>query len=256
MHKYFDKNLGLVHQLASSGGTVMFRSVMSWGEGIFLNEVNPYELRLGLFTPTDLIALAANSYPVPTGALERNFRSQLRLLRRLVPRKTPIVLRVHSHFDFFPIERTRKARDFMQHFRPNEIATVREPVANFLSARRRGFVVDDFQTYISRYERFLDSHDDLEVFLFEKFLSAPDETSKSMCKALKIPQRTLPLHWGTLPTISGDKKASNPLQPPKVALEKSEIAVREFERWELKNNQTTTWKRVNALREKLGYPVS
>lgn len=189
----------VIHHLACTGGTLITKCLACSPNVLVLNELDPLSTKTtaaGLFTPTDLIGLLANSNRPASmedkiglflaGFSSLHESSEQRGLRMLVRDHA------HSHFctgDALP-QRPTLGEIFKKKFTTLAVVTVRHPLDSWLSLVHNGWVEFNPGTldeYAKRYRAFLDAHGDKKVFKYEDFVDSPDQTLAAICSELLLP---------------------------------------------------------------------
>lgn len=204
------KTAGFYH-LASSGGTTLSRLLLARFKIILLSEVHPFHLQVGTFSPAHPLELAAGQIEISAKALRSSFLSQLRRVERSTPRDFRLLLRVHSHSDYFGEPRPH-SDEVLNRVISNAAVTVREPFAHYISGLRRGFFTGvTLSDFLDRVDRFLDRYQSLPLFRLEESLMDPHSFLAAAGQVLQLGERPSPLDYSQLPAITGDARRPVPV---------------------------------------------
>jgi len=166
-----------IHHLASSGGTIISKSIAAQPDVVFLSELNPSHATL--FSPLDPYPQLVANYPhiFPGRTRPDLLLDRIRDIREACAEKRlSLVIRDHSHTDFM----LRKVgvpelRSMLQRadFEVASIATIRNPIDAWLSMSESGFnrAIPDFTTYCQRVKLFTEFYADLPLFRYEDFIA-------------------------------------------------------------------------------------
>ena len=222
-------SIRIIHHWACSGGTIISRSIANLQDVVLLSEVHPLAyLRLAKpkpsYTPTDIIQQLClphnNSDPVLCVAAWRGAITEL--ARKMVETNKVLVLRNHSHIDFFT-----GAQPETEHFITrilkdihviDALLTVRHPLDSWISIKcqnwDRHFRFSTFNEFCNRANLLVEASEGLPVIRYEEFTINPKERLESICRILKIkPETTQPSALDAV-TLSGDSgRRSNKIQP-------------------------------------------
>lgn len=204
------KTAGLYH-LASSGGTTLSRLLLARFKIILLSEVHPFHLQVGTFSPAHPLELAAGQIDISPKALRSSFLFQLRRVERSAPRDFRLLLRVHSHSDYFGGPRLH-SDEVLNRVISHAAVTVREPFTHYTSGLRRGFFTGvTLSDFLDRVHRFLDRYQSLPFFRVEESLMDPESFLTAAGQVLQLRERPSPLEYSQLPAISGDARRPLPV---------------------------------------------
>ncbi len=205
------RKVAAVYHLASSGGTAISRLLHARYKIVLVNEVHPFHLQRGTFSPSNPVELASQQISFTSSELRKVFDSQMKMLIRRAPARHRVLLRVHSHSDYFAdtFEHSSRALD---RWIGAALITVREPFANYVSGVRRGFFADvPFEKFLDRYVRFLDDYSALPIFHFESIFMEPETNLSSMSRILRLEPRPVSSESVHTLKISGDNRNVEPV---------------------------------------------
>lgn len=182
-----------IHHQAASGGTIISKCLAAMHNVWLLSEINPFAQVPLQYAPTDLVSQYLARYEHDVEFRLRYFSAQLNLLvARAQQKDVALILRDHSHSDFFFSDRcNRSLLAALESLgsTASSIVTVRDPVDSFLSCRMNGWlelIGNSFEEYCARMIRFLDQYGSMPLFMFEEFCATPDEVLKRMCAELQV----------------------------------------------------------------------
>jgi hypothetical protein len=181
-----------IHHLASSGGTIISKTIAAQPGVVFLSEMNPSHPVL--FSPLDPFPQLLVNYPdlFPDRKIRQVFAERIMEVHSACAAKSmSLVVRDHSHTDF-TLRQVRKPglRKLLidSGFEVRSIATLRHPIDVWLSMSASGFnkSLPDFTTYCQRVKLFADNYKDLPLFRYEDFTANTDSVVEKMVRALDL----------------------------------------------------------------------
>lgn len=187
-----------LHHLACTGGTLISRCLAAMPNIRLLSEVDPLNQQTGKaqFAPSDVVRLSR--FAARPVTMEKEVDIFLGGLRVVMEDSTAsgltLVLRDHPHSmfhnDLAPKERPTLREMLQGKFPLLSAVTVRHPLDSYLSLCTQGwnrhFSPNTLNEYCLRSHRFLDRHDDLALFRYEDFISAPEEAMQGLCDVLSL----------------------------------------------------------------------
>jgi hypothetical protein len=192
----------IIHHWACSGGTVISRCIAALPNLVFLSEIHPYAyLRFHdpatTYAPTDLIRhLSGLSGCRDITLCAKAFEgSILAIHRELSTRGEALVLRSHSHVDFFvgAVSATTPAVSMLlsKHLPLLELLTVRHPLDSWLSFESHDwnhhFRFNDFEEYCRRCLSMLAACSPMPITKYEDFCLDPVACLAVISRHLDLP---------------------------------------------------------------------
>ena len=191
----------VLHHWACSGGTIISRSIASLPHVLLLSEVHPLaHLRLPTedyeYYPTDLIRQVCldhnNRDPLLCMALWTGAIDSLQ--RELLKQGLCLVLRSHSHIDFFtgpfPAESSLVSKSLTSRHRLLELFSVRHPLDSWISMSKMGwdkhFRFANFSEFCRRCLAMKKALANIPILRYEDFTLAPHRSLQSICKDLEL----------------------------------------------------------------------
>jgi len=190
-----------VHHFACTGGTLICKCIASMPNVHLISEVDPLDPQAHAnperFAPTDLVRLARLGTASASDRLVQDaFLAGLEPIHDRAQRTgLRLVLRDHAHGRFCfgcPDDGPTLRETLQERFELRSIVTVRHPLSSFVSLRENGWVHFDPATpdeYARRYEAFLDRHEGVPRFRYERIVADPKEEMQAICSALELPYR-------------------------------------------------------------------
>lgn len=190
-----DNDIGVLHHLSSSGGTLIARAIAAMPDVVMLSEVHPVSQRRVWFNPYDPVPQLLANYPDigPDAEGQKDeFRRRLDVVwascRRADRR---LVLRNHAHSDFLgpdPTGRLEIETALPTRAELKRAATVRDPVDAWLSMQASGFAknLKNFEDYCVRVEAFLAQFAPDEIETYEAFVADPAAVAQRLCERLGV----------------------------------------------------------------------
>lgn len=191
----------VLHHWACSGGTIISRSIASLPHVLLLSEVHPLaHLRLPSedpeYCPTDLIRQVCldhnNRDPLLclalwTGAIDS-------LQRELLKQDLCLVLRSHSHIDFFtgpfPAESSLVSTSLISRHRLLELFSVRHPLDSWISMTKMGwdkhFRFVSFAEFCRRCLAMTKALANTPILRYEDFTLAPQKSLQTISRHLEL----------------------------------------------------------------------
>lgn len=190
----------LLLHLACTGGTLISRAVQAQRGVCLLSEIDPYSLvpvnpAKNRFAPTDIVYLARDAIPdLDHETIGRMFLASLAELHAyLREHARPLVLRVHSHSQFFtdtaPDARPSVASIVEGRFPILQAVTIRHPLDAFLALRHNEwfhFAPFTLHEYCNRTLAFMRSVEGVPCLKYEAFVSDPEGSMRWLCEILKL----------------------------------------------------------------------
>ena len=219
----------ILHHWACSGGTIISRSIASLPNVLLLSEVHPLaHLRLPSegpeYCPTDLIRQVCldhnNRDPVLCMALWKGAIDSLQ--RELLKQELCLVLRSHSHIDFFtgpfPAESSLVSQSLISRHRLLELFSVRHPLDSWISMTKMGwdkhFRFVSFAEFCRRCLAMTKAFANMPILRYEDFTLAPQKSLQSICKQLELGYSEAGLTNLESIALSGNSgRASNRITP-------------------------------------------
>ena len=229
----------MIHHFACTGGTLITKCLACVPNVHVLSEVDPLTTKQSPqnFAPSDLISLVefSNRASDPEEKVELFMAGLGALYARDKKRGLRLLIRNHAHSHFcvggsVP-DRPSLKKLIADRYPVKSIVTVRHPIDSYLSLLANEWIeftpatVDE---YCRRYECFLDTHSENELFRYEDFLEKSVGELEKMCKALDYPY---PYGFEDLFAVhrfSGDSGRSGSDLAPRPRREIPEILGREF----------------------------
>jgi hypothetical protein len=190
------QQIGLIHHLSSTGGTLISKCIAAMPGVVLLSEMHPL---VGLlqpqFFPLDPLAQLLVNYPALTPddeVLEREFCNRFEIVAKTcADAGKKLILRDHSHSDYLTDRQPsgRLVNALEKSYKLLRVVTVRHPVDAWLSMRSSGFDAHlrNFTGYCDRVLRFLDDHAELPYWRYEDFVADPATIVAQISAHLQIP---------------------------------------------------------------------
>lgn len=191
----------ILHHWACSGGTIISRSIANQHNVVLLSEVHPLAyLRLtepcANYSPTDIIqqlSLQQNGRD-PSLCIAAWQGAVLNLNATLTERSQSLILRSHSHVDFFCgglASRTPMiSRSLKGQVPLIELLSVRHPLDSWLSILQKGWNkqlhTNDLETFCSRALNMLQGCEGMSWIRYEEFTLKPNELLKEINNFLQL----------------------------------------------------------------------
>ena len=185
----------VLHHWACSGGTIISRSIANQPNVVLLSEVHPLaHLRLTKpntnYSPTDIIqqlSLQQNGRD-PSLCIATWQGAILNLNATLTTRNQSLILRSHSHVDFFCGGLSSRApmvsRSLKGHVPLIELLSVRHPLDSWLSLLKKGwnhhFHTNDLEVFCSRALNMLKGCEGMSWIRYEEFSLKPEEIQQEI----------------------------------------------------------------------------
>lgn len=211
--------LGIIHHLARTGGTTICKCIAVMPGVALLSEIHPLGVDrisplaqardwYGLLDQRDLDRLGPNP----------DFATQIRLIaERAHARNLRLIVRDWTHLDFTgpplvasPSYRLLTAEALSAHFHLLQIATVRHPIDEWESLRRRILVRGHVKldAFLKGYRRFAEVCQKIGFLRYEDFCADPDAALRRLCSILEIPfDPTWRSRWASYDRMTGDETA-------------------------------------------------
>jgi hypothetical protein len=189
----------IIHHWACSGGTVISRLIASLPKLVFFSEIHPYAfLRYSdpatAYAPTDLIRhLSGLSGRRDISLCARAFEGSILAIHRELDRRgEKLVLRSHSHIDFFlgAVCASTPAISslLVKHLPLLELLSVRHPLDSWLSLENNNwahhFRFSCFDEYCRRCLLMLDACPNIPIVKYEEFCLDPGAKLAVICAHL------------------------------------------------------------------------
>ena len=191
----------VLHHWACSGGTIISRSIATQPNVVLLSEVHPLAyLRLKEpdtnYSPTDIIqqlSLQQNGRD-PSLCIAAWQGSILNLNATLTEQNRPLILRSHSHIDFFSGGIASRvpmiSRSLKSHAPLLELLSVRHPLDSWLSLLQKGwnqhFHTKELEIFCGRALSMLKGCEGMNWIRYEEFTLKPDEFLKEINEFLQL----------------------------------------------------------------------
>lgn len=225
------RQLGIIHQMGRSGGTLISRCLGCMDGVLLLSEVHPENQVMmdplsqaqrwfGLFDEKHCQSLKDDP--------SIGFIESIQLIQTACQDKgEKLVLRDWSHWDFLglpfhsdPSFQLRTAEALAPHFHLRRVATVRHPIDQWLSTEKisimRGKL--DLDTFLHGCRAFAEACAPLGFVRYEDFTRDPDLHLQSLCEALGLDfDAGYRERWSSYRTISGDVGSGEPGQSIRVS---------------------------------------
>lgn len=222
-------SIRIIHHWACSGGTIISRSIASLQNVVLLSEVHPLAyLRLTkpelIYTPTDIVQQLClpHNEADPAFCIAAWKGAITALAQKVAENKKVLVLRNHSHIDFFT-----GAQPGTEHFVTrilkdihaiDALLTVRHPLDSWISIQRqdwdRHFRFSTFEEFCHRAILLVQASEGLPIMRYEEFTINPKEGLKAICRILNISPETLQPSALDAVKLSGDSgRCSNQILP-------------------------------------------
>ncbi len=180
--------VGLIHHLACSGGTIIARAIAAMPGVVLLSEQHP-EQQMARRTDPVKQAQAAGAPITDFDVSDRFVRDIAFVADRCADAGQRLVVRDHTNRDFLGTDRCRLlTREVLGAAMPvRSVCTVRHPVDTWLSLQASGWFAGSVADFLSRYEAFARFAVELGFERYEDFVSKPDAVLGRLCGALQIP---------------------------------------------------------------------
>jgi len=184
-----------IHHLACTGGTLFGKCLASMPNVALISEVNPMNRHGGNFAPSNPLLLLEKSYrEFSTEEKINSFKLQIKDATKICQQDdVDLILRDHSHTDFYYGEKESKACPIYKNLRDEydliSVVTVRHPLDSYISLNEKGWITfdpGDLNEYCRRYLAFLDEYSSLEIYRYEDFCEDPTTIMQQLCDHLKI----------------------------------------------------------------------
>lgn len=191
----------ILHHWACSGGTIISRSIANQSNVVLLSEVHPLAyLRLKepdtSYAPTDIIqqlSLQQNGRD-PSLCIAAWQGSILNLNATLTKQNRPLVLRSHSHIDFFSGGLASKvpmvSRSLKGHAPLLELLSVRHPLDSWLSLLQKDwnkhFHTKELEIFCKRALNMLKGCEEMSWIRYEEFTLKPDKLLREINGFLQL----------------------------------------------------------------------
>ncbi len=180
--------VGLIHHLACSGGTIVSRAIATMPGVVLLSEQHPEQ---AMARRTDPLKQAqAAGAPVTEFDVSDRFARDIGLVaERCDGAGLRLVVRDHANRDFLGTDRCRLlTREVLGAAMPvRSICTVRHPVDTWLSLQASGWFKGVVGDFLRRYEAFASHALDLGFERYEGFVENPDAVLGRICGHLGVP---------------------------------------------------------------------
>lgn len=208
--------VGLIHHLACSGGTIISRAIAAMPGVVLLSEQHPEQ---AMARRTDPLKQAqAAGAPVTDVDVSDRFARDIELIAdRCAGADLRLIVRDHANRDFLGTDRCRLlTREVLGAVMTvQSICTVRHPVDTWLSLQASGWFGGTVPDFLTRYEAFASYAVDLGFERYEDFVTDADAVLGRMCSDLGVPFD--PAWRGRLDDVShmtgGSGRASTQVAP-------------------------------------------
>jgi hypothetical protein len=190
-----NKPIRVFHNLACSGGTLIAKCISALPNAYLLSEIHPftnlgYYKTTAIFSPSDVVKLSRiASVPDSEQLAASIFKENVaQLYEHLLDRGGELVLREHSHSDFFSdldIPKQGRVVELLgEDYDLRSVLVFRNPIDSFLSLRKNNwqhFQPFTFDEYCRRCILFLDAYENASFYYYEDFVSDPSTVMQLMC---------------------------------------------------------------------------
>lgn len=212
----------VIHHPACSGGTLIAKCIAAMPNAYLLSEVHPYsDMHISanntFYAPTDLTTLSRFAGIPDLNALSGSlFTQNIELIyQHLKLRGAELVLREHTHFDFFKGDIVTKpvvSNLLKDKFDLLQVVTLRNPIDCYLSLLNNNWLTfqpQTFDEYCRRYLKFMQMYSHVEFLKYEDFLENPLTFMTKMCGLLNISFSDLFLDLLEIFKVTGDSGRSS-----------------------------------------------
>lgn len=212
----------ILHQLASTGGTLMSKCLAAMPNTFLLSEVHPYSNlhmlpQKSLFLPNDIMTQCKQAgVPQSDKLADEIFLNSIKSAYEHVNSIGGVlILRDHSHSDYCLGDGIRGTNSIInilkEDFNILSAVTLRDPVDTFLSMEKSRFLhfsPSTYAEYCDRVEAFISAYESAPVFQYENFVENPKSEMEKLCKSLDIEFNPLFEDTFSLFSMSGDSGRS------------------------------------------------
>jgi hypothetical protein len=186
------KIIHTIHHLASSGGTIVSKTLAAQPDVVLLSELNPNHMPF--FAPLDPYPQLIANYPdlFPNRTRDGVFLERINDIYGACEKNgLSLIVRDHSHTDFSLWKvQTPRLRDVLREggYELRSIATVRNPIDVWLSMNESRFNLAQlsFTVFCERVKLFLDHYSDIPLFRYEDFVAKSAHVVEDMVGALGL----------------------------------------------------------------------
>ena len=202
------REIGLIHNLPRSGGTIISKCLGAQENVILLSEIHPYGVEIAkkmnlnydlydpIFQAQEWHSLFEKEEYEKIKSLNFNFEEKIQLIFEKVEKKNKkLIIRDWCFVDYFGIpyvEPTYKnsiLETLNKKFNISNLYLLRHPLELYVSCFKTfSFFRDNykFDFFIKGYEKFFLHSLKNKIFKYEDFNNNPQDNLKNMCKILKI----------------------------------------------------------------------
>lgn len=211
----------IIHHPACSGGTLISKCIAAMPNIYLLSEVHPLsDMHISgnatFYAPSDLTTLSRFAGIPNINVLASSlFIQNVELIyQHLKFTGADLVLREHSHFDFFKgdIVTTPVVSNLLKEkFDLLQVVTLRNPIDCYLSLLNNNWLTfqpQTFDEYCRRYFEFIRMYSNVTFLKYEDFLEDPINFMINMCGLLKIRFSDLFINLFELFSVTGDSGRS------------------------------------------------
>jgi hypothetical protein len=212
----------IIHHLACSGGTLISKCISAMPNTFLLSEIHPFSDMHILgdkshYAPSDYTTLSRFANIPDLRILAGKLFSQniQGIHEHLKLRGANLVLREHSHFDFFKGDILASpiiSNLLKEEFELLQVVTVRNPIDCYLSLLNNNWLTfqpQTFDEYCRRYLEFMRMYSHVEILKYEDFLENPINFMQSMCSLLELDFSDLFVDLLEIFKVTGDSGRSS-----------------------------------------------
>jgi hypothetical protein len=212
----------IIHHPACSGGSLISKCISAMPNAYLLSEVHPLsDMHIsginGFYAPSDLTTLSRFAgIPDLNGLSGDLFTQNVEVIyQHLKLRGAELVLREHSHFDFFKggkVTTPAVSNLLKNKFELLQVVTLRNPIDCYLSLLNNNWLTfqpQTFDEYCRRYLKFIQIYSHVEILKYEDFLDNPLIFMTNMCSLLDIRFSDLFIDLLEIFKVTGDSGRSS-----------------------------------------------
>jgi hypothetical protein len=212
----------IIHHPACSGGTLISKCISAMPNTFLLSEIHPFsDIHIlddeSHYAPSDYTTLSRFANIPDLRILAGKLFSQniQGIHEHLKLRGANLVLREHSHFDFFKgdiLASPTVSNLLKEEFELLQVVTVRNPIDCYLSLLNNNWLTfqpQTFDEYCRRYLEFIRMYSHVEILKYEDFLENPINFMQSMCILLEIDFSDLFVDLLEIFKVTGDSGRSS-----------------------------------------------
>jgi hypothetical protein len=195
------ETIRLIHHWACSGGTLISRCLAALPRVLFLSEVHPYAFLVFrppkvAYLPTDLIRQLSTPLngASPSLCLAAFNGAVDGIQRQATSQKLALVIRCHSHIDFFigakPSAAPLVSEQLGQRWPLEQLVTVRHPLDSWLSITASGWhdqlPYDTLEGFCQRCLQMLEACSSMPWVRYEDFCLDPEAVLRNICTMISL----------------------------------------------------------------------